>query len=288
MAEISTNTQESVNADADFGEQLRAAWQSVNLVFSTVFGVDSWRASNVLSQVLYAEAYRRHKMDIHARWLALRAIAAYQSDLAKYGADGQGAIDRCREMMLKIADKYPGHDPCSVSFYSSWNTALRCCFGIEDRLIRHGPDSLTMLSEAYEDVAVSHFSSRQQVLICRCVRERLQAIVMREQGLSDQADLNVQAADYALNKEIGRTETLAQAQRHVEQLFADVVSLAAQIERLDHKDFLRCIKPETGGYLYGLVRDYIKARYSKTLESAKTRLRKESVRYRWFGIIPND
>ena len=111
-----------VNSCENCKEELESALSVCDMVIASVFVkfVDSEWAKSVLRHMLYAESYQRHQMEIYSRWLNLFAAAGYKSRLSKYGADGLGALTRCKDMLLKIADKYPDCDPkieVTGSFY---------------------------------------------------------------------------------------------------------------------------------------------------------------------------
>ena len=289
MSEVVKNAIQASKSGVDFKEQLQSALSVKNDVLETVFSSKSEYANLVLRRMLNADAYRRNKMDIHSRWYKLCAAAEYKKRLEKFGADGFGALERCRDMLLKLVEKFPG-DGTLVVGQDDCLQALRNCLDQNGRLVHIDYQQLVYLGSAYLLVMDSLFPETVRHYIESCVRARLEAILMREKGLSEQAELKVQTADFSLAKAIKNPNELPKAQQWINVVLTDIVDLSLEIVRIDYKQFIIVCQNSTLHYYWftDTVSWFVKSRYPTTFRTADERLRKESIRYRWFGVVKDD
>ena len=272
------------NSCEDCKDELRSALAVSDTVVSSVFVKFGEYASakSVLCRMLYAESYQRHKMEIYSRWLNLFASTTYKSKLSRYGADGLGALNRCKDMLLKITDKYPDYDPKEVT--DSFYTPLRNCFNHDRQQAYASLWYLEILNEAYSEVMGVALGERQSYVEA-CVKERLEAILIREKGLLEQADLKVQAADFALVKRIADRESQAVAQGFVKVVTTDIVNLAGEVSRFGNKQLIQVCESPMWSWFVNTLKWYVKARFPLAYKAADEGLKKESLIYRWFGVV---
>lgn len=264
-------------------EELKSALSVCDTVIASVFVKfgDFSVAKSVLCYMLYAESYVRHQMEIYARWLNLCAATEYKVSLSKYGADGLGALGRCKDMLLKIAEKYPGYDPKdATSFY----VPLRNCFNHDCQHAYAALWNLEILNEAY-GVVMGSALGKHQSLVETCVKERLEAILIREKGLHEQADLKEQAADFALLKRIADRESQAVAQEFAKVVTNDIVNLATEVSRFGHKQLIQVYLTPMCSWFAEVLQWFLKARFPLAYKAADEGLKKESLKYRWFGMV---